>query len=111
MATQIGPGRSGLRGARAYALESTADSRPSAGSAAAAASATNGMKLTTQRRIDRFVGIPACAVLTALVRLREGFRPLRVRAARPRRVLFIELSEMGSTILASAAMRHLQERY
>ena len=69
------------------------------------------MKLTTQRRIDRFVGIPACAVLTALVRLREGFRPLRGREQRPRRVLFIELSEMGSTILASGAIRHLQERY
>ncbi len=69
------------------------------------------MKLTTQRRIDRYVGIPACAVLSGLVRLRESLRPRRPRPTTPRKVLFVELSEMGSTILASAAIRHLQERY
>ncbi len=69
------------------------------------------MKLTTQRRIDRYVGTPACAVLTALVRLRERLAPPRDRPRRPRKVLFVELSEMGSTILASAAIRRLQERY
>jgi ADP-heptose:LPS heptosyltransferase len=70
------------------------------------------MKLTTQRRIDRYIGIPACAVLTGLVRLRDVFRGRRPAALRrPRKVLFIELSEMGSTILASAAIRRLQERY
>ncbi len=69
------------------------------------------MKLSTQRWIDRYLGIPATAVLTGLVRLREGFRGRTSLRQRPRRVLFIELSEMGSTILASGAIRHLQERY
>jgi ADP-heptose:LPS heptosyltransferase len=68
------------------------------------------MKLTTQRRIDRYVGIPVCFVLTGLVRVLEWFRGGRSRRA-PRKVLFIELSEMGSTILASAAIRRVQERY
>jgi len=69
------------------------------------------MKLSTQRWIDRYVGIPACAVLTGLVRLRDRLRSRATRSPQPRKVLFIELSEMGSTILASAAIRHLQERY
>lgn len=68
------------------------------------------MKLTTQRRIDRYVGIPACFVLTALVRVLDWFRPRPQRGETPR-VLFIELSEMGSTILASAAIKRLQDRY
>lgn len=68
------------------------------------------MKLTTQRRIDRYVGIPACFVLTAIVRVLDWFRPRHSVGETPR-VLFIELSEMGSTILASAAIRRLQERY
>jgi ADP-heptose:LPS heptosyltransferase len=68
------------------------------------------MKLTTQRRIDRYVGIPACFVLTALVRLFGWFAPRKSGPGSPR-VLFIELSEMGSTILASAAIHRLQERY
>lgn len=54
------------------------------------------------RAIDYWVGVPLCFLLTALT------APFRRRAAArptPRRVLFIELSEMGSTILADPAMR------
>ena len=68
------------------------------------------MNLTTQRRIDRYVGIPACFVLTAFVRALGWIVPRRSTQGPPR-VLFVELSEMGSTILASAAIRRLQERY
>jgi len=54
------------------------------------------------RAIDYWLGVPLCfllTVLTAPFRRRPGTRPA------PRRVLFIELSEMGSTILADPAMR------
>src|SRR5690348_10642962 len=61
------------------------------------------MNVDTMRRIDRWAGVPLCAAATLLVRLRDAFRP---RAARPaRRILFVELSEMGTTILAEPAMR------
>jgi len=61
------------------------------------------MNVDTMRRIDRLAGVPLCAVTTVLVRLRDW---LRGRAPRPvRRILFVELSEMGSTLLASPAMR------
>src|SRR5204863_6789262 len=47
-------------------------------------------------------GMPLCAAATLLVRLRDHFR----RPAPPlRRILFVELSEMGTTILAEPAMR------
>ena len=61
------------------------------------------MKLSTMRRIDYFVGVPATFLLTLLVRL-LGRRRQRQLRGEPRRILFIELSEMGSTILASAAI-------
>ena len=67
------------------------------------------MKLSTMRRIDYFVGIPACFLLTLLVRVTERLRPRRAEG-RPH-VLFIELSEMGSTILAAAAISRVQERH
>ena len=61
------------------------------------------MNVDTMRRIDHWAGVPLCAAATLLVRLRDAFRP---RAARPaRRILFVELSEMGTTILADPAMR------
>lgn len=66
------------------------------------------MKIDTMRRIDRQAGVPLCAAATAFSRLRAWLRP---RSARPlRRVLFIELSEMGSTVLAEPAMRKARER-
>jgi hypothetical protein len=55
------------------------------------------------RRIDHLASEPLCAVATLLLRLVGLFRS---RAPRPvRRILFVELSEMGTTILAEPAMR------
>ena len=65
------------------------------------------MKIDTMRRIDRLVGVPLCWAATGL--LRVG-RWLRAQTPRPiRHVLFIELSEMGSTILADPAMRRARD--
>src|SRR5580704_16382923 len=61
------------------------------------------MNIDTMRRIDRLAGVPLCAVATLLVRIRDWLHARSVRPAR--RLLFIELSEMGSTLLASPAMR------
>src|ERR1700689_1913833 len=61
------------------------------------------MNVDTMRRIDRLAGVPLCAIATVLVRLRDLLRPGTPRPAR--KILFVELSEMGSTLLASPAMR------
>jgi ADP-heptose:LPS heptosyltransferase len=65
------------------------------------------MKVDTMRAIDRWIGVPSCFVLTLLRRLlfrpKDGGPPVR-------RVLFIELSEMGSTILVDPAMRKVRQQ-
>ena len=65
------------------------------------------MKVDTMRWIDRRVGAPLCALATPLVRLWHFVlaRPLRPAP----RLLFVELSEMGSTILAEPAMRKARD--
>jgi ADP-heptose:LPS heptosyltransferase len=68
------------------------------------------MKLSTMRRVDYYVGVPACFVLGLMARVLAAFRP-PIASQAPRNVLFIELSEMGSTILASAAIRRIQARH
>ncbi|WP_417911908.1 glycosyltransferase family 9 protein [Candidatus Electronema sp. TJ] len=61
------------------------------------------MNVDTMRAIDRWLGIPLTFLLTLTLRLRDFFIPSA--PARQQRILFIELSEMGSTILADPALR------
>lgn len=63
------------------------------------------------RRIDFWLGIPLCALLTVVTRLARLLPRRSTRPVQPRRMLFIELSEMGSAILADPAMRLARVRY
>ena len=60
------------------------------------------------RWIDRRIGAPLCALATLWLKLWWYAWPPPTRPLR--RVLFIELSEMGSTILADPAMRSVRDR-
>lgn len=55
------------------------------------------------RWVDRWVGVPLCALATVLLKIWWWLRPAPSQPIR--RFLLIELSEMGSTILADPAMR------
>ncbi|CCG41619.1 glycosyltransferase family 9 protein [Magnetospirillum molischianum] len=68
------------------------------------------MKVDNMRRIDFWVGVPLCALLTAVSWLWRRVRPATARKT-GRDILFIELSEMGSTILADPAMRRVQDNF
>jgi ADP-heptose:LPS heptosyltransferase len=65
------------------------------------------MNVTFQRAVDRWVGVPACALLSALDRLRGAQPP----AVHPQRILVILLSEMGSMVLAQPMFAQLRRRY
>ena len=54
------------------------------------------MQIGTQRAVDRWIGVPLCALLSLVNRS----LPPRPAAPTPRRVLIILLSEMGSLVLA-----------
>ena len=66
------------------------------------------MHIDTMRRIDRWAGIPLTWLLTLLLRLRDTIKGRH--PDQPHHILLIELSEMGSTILADPAMRKLRQR-
>jgi len=70
------------------------------------------MKVGFMRWVDHWIGVPICFLLSlvaAVLRL-LGLRKLG-REFQPRRILFIELSEMGSTILAYAAMERARGQF
>jgi len=58
------------------------------------------MKLKTMRAVDYWIGVPLCFLCTQVLRLLGSRRG----PERPERILFIELSEMGSTVIANPAL-------
>jgi len=68
------------------------------------------LNIAVQRLIDRSVGIPVCALLSLVERLRPQRAPFDP-ATGPRRIVVILLSEMGSLVLAHAMFERLRRRY
>ena len=69
------------------------------------------LSVDTMRTIDHRVGVPLCALFSPIVALLDWMTLLiKGPAGAPRRLLFIELSEMGSAIIVDPAMRDAQAR-
>ncbi|MEY3799483.1 MAG: hypothetical protein RLZZ406_784 [Pseudomonadota bacterium] len=69
------------------------------------------ISVNTMRAIDHWVGVPLCAIASPLVVLMDGIKNVFGRGPEaPKKLLFIELSEMGSAILVDPAMRNAQAR-
>ena len=69
------------------------------------------ISVNTMRAIDHWVGVPLCAIVSPFVALMDGIKNIFTRDNKtPKRLLFIELSEMGSAILVDPAMRNAQAR-
>jgi len=69
------------------------------------------ISVNTMRAIDHWVGVPLCAIASPVVAVIDGVKNIFSRSPEtPRKLLFIELSEMGSAILVDPAMRNAQAR-
>src|SRR5215213_7250658 len=60
------------------------------------------MNVTQLQRIDRWLGVPACFLLTLCNRL---FRSASTDHPSPKKLLFVKLAEQGSTVLAYPAIK------
>ena len=67
------------------------------------------MKVDTMRNVDYYVGVPLCFIITIVKKISSLFSS-RKNSSKPKNILLIELSEMGSTILADPAMRKLKQQ-
>lgn len=67
------------------------------------------MRVDTLRRVDRYVGIPLCWMLSLMRRI-HSLIWATPELPEPRKVLIIKLSEMGSTVLAYPALAELKSR-
>ncbi len=65
------------------------------------------MNIDTMRRVDFYAGVPLCVLITRLMKFIDLIR--RPARKKPKNILLIELSEMGSAILADPAMEELKK--
>jgi ADP-heptose:LPS heptosyltransferase len=64
------------------------------------------MKVDTMRMIDHRVGVPLCALVSPFILISDALKDaFKGKVGKPRKVLFIALSEMGSAIIVDPAMR------
>ena len=69
------------------------------------------ISVNTMRTIDHWVGVPLCAIVSPFIALIDAIKNIFSRGQEtPKKLLFIELSEMGSAILVDPAMRNAQAR-
>lgn len=68
------------------------------------------MNVNFMRTIDRRAGIPICFFLSIIHGIGKIFSPPKI-IKKPRRILFIELSEMGSMVLAYSLFKKTKELF
>ena len=59
--------------------------------------------------VDRYVGVPLCAVLTGGSWFMKLIGMTRPASGKPEKILFVKFAEQGSTVLAQAAIRRAVE--
>jgi ADP-heptose:LPS heptosyltransferase len=68
------------------------------------------MNVNMMRSIDKRLGVPLCFLISPFCWLSDLLRGAKKKKPNLNRTLFIELSEMGSAIIADPAMRKLKEK-
>ena len=64
------------------------------------------------RWVDYYIGIPICFLLSIFVSIERLLRLRKIKKGfKPKKILFIELSEMGSAILAYSAIKKSKELF
>jgi ADP-heptose:LPS heptosyltransferase len=66
------------------------------------------MNVNTMRKVDQWAGVPLCFIISPFCWLADLFRSAKKKKPDVSNTLFIELSEMGSALIADPAMRKLK---
>ena len=68
------------------------------------------MKIDMMRKIDRKAGIPLCFFFSGIKKIQQLISRQNLKKS-PEKILFIEMSEMGSIVLAYSLFKKTKDRY
>jgi ADP-heptose:LPS heptosyltransferase len=69
------------------------------------------MRVNTARKIDYWIGVPLCFILSAFCFFQKMISKNKIENKELKKLLFIELSEIGTAILAYPAFKKIKEIY
>jgi len=69
------------------------------------------MHVDLMRWVDYWVGVPICVILSIYTWILKLLGIDNLKGYKPKKILFLELSEMGSTVLAYSAMKKAKELF
>lgn len=69
------------------------------------------MRIEIQRKLDYWLGIPICFALSVYNFFKRIFVEQKNKSFNPKKILFIEFSEIGSAILAYSAIKKVSDLY
>ncbi len=69
------------------------------------------MKINTARKIDYFVGIPLCFFFSIIENIKKYLFSKSIIKILPKKIVFLEFSEIGSAILAYPLVERMKEKY
>jgi len=67
------------------------------------------MNVDVMRKIDRCIGVPLCFLFSLADRFLKSLR--RAKSTPPKKILIIQLSEMGSTVLVRPSVRYFKDKF
>jgi len=69
------------------------------------------MNVNLMRKVDYWIGVPLCFIFSILSKIKSKFLPLPIRNKTIKKVVFLQISEMGSAVLAYPSVNYIKEKY
>ena len=69
------------------------------------------MDIDLARKVDYWIGVPICFLLSTFLKVQNVFKKKNPKKISPLKIIFLELSEMGSVILAYPAIIKTRELF
>ncbi len=69
------------------------------------------MNVNLMRKVDYWTGVPLCFIFSIFSKIKSKFVPLPICSNTIKKVVFLQISEMGSAVSAYPSVNYIKEKY